>query len=344
MWQEYLLFLLRTVTIVVAIGLVVALVGGAIHRARSESSGEKGRLVAENLGERLKKRRQQLQEAVLPDRKAVRRWRKQRKTEEKAARKAGTQTSDGEEKRAWVLDFKGDMQASGTRGLAESVTALLGVAKAGDTVVVRLESPGGIVPGYGLAASQLARLRGQGLTVWACVDKIAASGGYMMACVADRIHAAPFAILGSIGVVAQLPNFNRLLKRNDIDIELHTAGEHKRTLTLFGENTKAGREHFREHLESVHQLFKQHVAESRPSLDVDSVADGDYWYGKEALEKGLVDELSTSEDVLLRLSESHQVMRVAYETPKPLTKKIGAGAAGILEQLVERFIERTRML
>lgn len=347
MWQEYLLFLLRTVTIVVAVAFVVMLIAAAASRARSGSSDEKGRIVTEDLGKRLERRRKQLQEAVLPDRKAVRRWRKQQKAAdkaEKAARKASAENQEGQQPKVWVLDFKGDIQASATKGLAESVTALLGVAKAGDTVLVRLESPGGLVPGYGLAASQLARIKSQGLTLWACVDKVAASGGYMMACVADRIHAAPFAIVGSIGVVAQVPNFNRLLKRNDIDIELHTAGDFKRTLTVFGENTKAGREKFREQLEATHQLFKQHVAEARPSLDIDAVAQGEYWYGHDALEKGLVDELTTSEDVLLRLSESHQLVRVAFEVPKPLAKKVSMGVAGILEQVFDRFVERTQPL
>lgn len=340
MWQEYLLFLLRTVTIVAATGLVIGLVAGAIGRAQKKP--DKGHIVVENLGELVRKRREKVQEALLADRKAVRRWRKQRKAEDKAERRR--KDAEQPERRAWVIDFKGDIQASEVRSLSESVTAVLGAAREGDTVLLRLESPGGTVPGYGLAASQLQRLRDGGLTLWACVDKVAASGGYMMACVADRIHAAPFAIVGSIGVVAQIPNVHRLLRKHDIDVEMHTAGEYKRTLTVLGENTKAGREKFREHLEGTHQLFKQHVAAARPTLDIDSVADGDHWYGHQAIEKGLVDELTTSDDVLLKLCADHQVLRVSYEVPKTLSRRLNLGVVSLLEMAFDRVLERIQPL
>lgn len=331
MWAEYGLFLLRTLTVLVAVALILMMVAGAAQRNRERP--RKGKIVTEDLGKRLDRIREQLKVAVLPDKKAIKQWRKQ----QKAARKASRQET---RKQAWVLDFKGDIQASQARALSESVSALLQVAESGDVVVVRLESPGGLVPGYGLAASQLQRLKAHGLTLWVSVDKVAASGGYMMACIADRIFAAPFAIVGSIGVVAQIPNLNRLLKKHDIDIEMHTAGEYKRTLTVLGENTRAGREKFREDLEVTHQLFKQHVSRARPQLDVDQVADGDHWYACDGIERGLVDELTTSEDLLLRLHADHRLTRVSYEVPKPMAKQLSAGVVDALEQGMERFLVR----
>ena len=108
----------------------------------------------------------------------------------------------------------------------------------------------------------------------ATFDKVAASGGYMMACIGDRILSAPFAVLGSIGVVAQIPNLHRLLKKHDVDYEVLTAGEYKRTLTVFGENTDKGRQKFQEDLELTHVLFKDFVSRYRPQLDIDQVLGG----------------------------------------------------------------------
>lgn len=335
MWADYLLFLLRVVTIVVAIGVIIGLVAAAV--GRNSGQGKKGRIETEDLSRRFERVKEQVQAAVTQDKKALKRWFKTRKQEQKDKKK----TQQGDAEHAYVLDFKGDIQASQVKALSNSVTAVLAVAKAGEKVVVRLESPGGVVHGYGLAASQLARLKAHGLTVWVTVDKVAASGGYMMAALADRIYAAPFAIVGSIGVVAQLPNIHRLLKKHDIDVELHTAGDFKRTLTVLGENTRSGREKFQQDLENTHLLFKQHVAKARPSLDVDSVSDGDFWYGQDALAKGLVDELATSEDVLLGLHNADcRLLRVGYSMPQPLAKRLGGGAVGFVETAFDRFMSR----
>lgn len=335
MAQEYGFFLLQWVTVLVGLALVVAIIIGGIQRARMQGEPE-GKLSIKDLSARLKRRRHQIERALLPDRKALRSWRKQQKQQQKDD-KAKPHT---EQARVWVIDFKGDIQASATAELTEVVSALLEVAKPGDTVLLRLESPGGVVPGYGLAAAQLLRLKDQKLRLWITVDKVAASGGYMMACVADRIYAAPFAVVGSIGVVAQLPNFNRLLKKNDIDVELHTAGEHKRSLTVFGENTKAGRAHFKQQLSAIHDLFKQHVARARPQLDIDQVADGNYWFGEHALTHGLVDELRTSDDVLRDLAKTHRVLQLSFVTPKTLQMKLAQGAAEGVLQLFDRLQTR----
>ncbi|MGR9994651.1 protease SohB [Escherichia coli] len=242
--------------------------------------------------------------------------------------------------RVWVLDFKGSMDAHEVNSLREEITAVLAAFKPQDQVVLRLESPGGMVHGYGLAASQLQRLRDKNIPLTVTVDKVAASGGYMMACVADKIVSAPFAIVGSIGVVAQMPNFNRFLKSKDIDIELHTAGQYKRTLTLLGENTEEGREKFREELNETHQLFKDFVKRMRPSLDIEQVATGEHWYGQQAVEKGLVDEINTSDEVILSLMEGREVVNVRYMQRKRLIDRFTGSAAESADRLLLRWWQR----
>jgi len=216
-----------------------------------------------------------------------------------------------------VLNFHGDLRAAAVASLREEVTAVLTAAQPEDEVMVRLESVGGLVHAYGLAAAQLLRIRDRRIKLTVAVDKVAASGGYLMACVADRIIAAPFAILGSIGVIAQLPNFNRLLKKHDIDYEQFMAGEFKRTVTLFGENTDKGRHKFQEEIEVTHTLFKEFVKSHRPQLDLDQVATGEYWYGTRALEHRLADELRTSDDYLLDASASADLYEVTFTGKKP---------------------------
>ncbi|VFP78659.1 Probable protease SohB [Candidatus Erwinia haradaeae] len=212
----------------------------------------------------------------------------------------------------YVLDFQGSLDAREVSSLRKEISAVLSVAKKGDEVLLRLESPGGLVHGYGLAAFQLQRLRNQSIPLTISVDKIATSGGYMMASVASHIIAAPFSLIGSIGVVAQIPNFNRLLKRNEIDIELHTAGKYKRTLTLFGENSEEGREKFRDDLNQTYLLFKQFVGEMRPKLNIETVSTGAHWYGSQALEQGLIDEIGTSDDFIINKMATHQILSVCY--------------------------------
>ena len=181
---------------------------------------------------------------------------------------------DPKKPNVFVLEFSGDIQASANKQFREEVTACLLVAQKSDQVVVKVESPGGMVHGYGLATSQLHRIREQGIPLVVCVDQIAASGGYMMACVANKILAAPFSIIGSIGVVGSLPNFNRILKKNDIDYLEVTAGKHKRTLTPFGEITDEGMKKYKEQIQDVYELFKKHIKSQREKVDMDQVATG----------------------------------------------------------------------
>lgn len=239
----------------------------------------------------------------------------------------------------FVLDFKGDIQASAVENLREEITLILATAKAGrDRIVVRLESPGGMVHGYGLAAAQLVRLRDAGFHLTICVDKVAASGGYMMACIANEIIAAPFAIVGSIGVVAQVPNFNRLLKEHNVDFELYTAGQYKRTVTMFGENTPEGKAKFEEELQQTHVLFKHFVEKYRPQLNIDKVATGEHWYGEDALDLNLVDKLQTSDEYLLALLPQHDVYVINTRKKATLGEKLGLQAAQMADSLIPTVI------
>nr|WP_202401439.1 MULTISPECIES: protease SohB [Citrobacter] len=340
MLSEYGLFLAKIVTVVVAIAVIVMLIVNAAQRKR-----QRGELRVTNLSEQYKEMKDDLATALM-DGHQQKLWhkaqKKKLKLEAKAAKakaKQGENAATGKP-RAWVLDFKGSMDAHEVSALREEVTAVLAAFKPQDQVVVRLESPGGVVHGYGLAASQLQRLRDKQIPLTVTVDKVAASGGYMMACVADKIVSAPFAIVGSIGVVAQIPNFNRFLKGKDIDIELHTAGQYKRTLTLLGENTEEGRQKFREDLNETHHLFKHFVQQMRPVLDIEQVATGEHWYGQQALEKGLVDEINTSDDVILRLMDGYEVFNVRFMQRKKLMDRFTGSAAESADRLLLRWWQR----
>lgn len=255
-----------------------------------------------------------------------------------AKEKKAKQKSD---ERIFVLDFKGDVQASAVAQLREEITLILSTAVADkDKVILRLESPGGLVHGYGLAAAQLQRLRDAGIHLTICVDKVAASGGYMMACLANHIISAPFAVLGSIGVVAQVPNFNRLLKEHHIDFEQFTAGEYKRTVTMFGENSDEAKAKFKEELQQTHQLFKHFVEKYRPQLDIAQVSTGEHWYGQDALDLKLVDELATSDDYILNLIEQHDVYLLHSRTKPTLGEKLGLQASQIAQQVVPTMLEQ----
>ncbi|MBV7577555.1 protease SohB [Escherichia fergusonii] len=339
--SEYGLFLAKIVTVVLAIAAIAAI----IVNVAQKNKRQRGELRITRLSEQYEEMKEELATALM-DAHQQKIWHKaQKKKHKQEAKLAKAKAKQGEtlssdKPRVWVLDFKGSMDAHEVTALREEITAVLAVYKPHDQVVVRLESPGGVVHGYGLAASQLQRLRDHNIPLTVTVDKVAASGGYMMACVADKIVSAPFAIVGSIGVVAQLPNFNRFLKSKDIDIELHTAGQYKRTLTLLGENTEEGREKFREELNETHLLFKDFVKRMRPSLDIDQVATGEHWYGQQALEKGLVDEINTSDDVILGLMNGREVVNVRYMQRKKLLDRFTGSAAESADRLLLRWWQR----
>ncbi|WP_299184589.1 protease SohB [uncultured Psychrobacter sp.] len=247
----------------------------------------------------------------------------------KKAKQALKDKAKGKNKgnQVFVLDFDGDIKATAVKHLREEISTLISTANEGDEVVVRLESPGGLVHGYGLAAAQLARLKDAGIKLTVCVDKVAASGGYMMACVADNIVAAPFAVIGSIGVVSQLPNFHKWLKNHDVDYEMFTAGDHKRTVTVFGENDDEDRAKYQEELEQTHELFKHFVNTYRPTLDLEKVATGEHWYGEDALQLNLVDKLQTSDSYLLELMDNSEIYALHSRQKPTLAEKLGLSQA-----------------
>jgi len=328
------MFLAKAVTIVVAIVAVIIVVLASTVKHKSD----KGELRITNLSEELEELKHGLKEELL-SKKQFKAYEKQLKADEKAKDKAADEACTG---KVFVIDFKGSIDAAEVASLREEISAIIAIAEKGDEVVVNVESGGGMVHGYGLASSQLDRLRQADIPLTVCVDKVAASGGYMMACVANKIYAAPFAIVGSIGVVAQLPNFNRLLKKHEIDYEQHTAGNFKRTLTVFGENSDEGRQKFQEELEETHVLFKAFVGKYRPELDLVKVATGEHWYGQQAIELGLVDAISTSDDVIMSLATERTVYKMRYQVRKKLADKIAHGASLSVNAIFNRLIEKNR--
>ncbi len=336
----YGLFLAKVITLVLAV-IALAIFGIGVGMRKSSPKGE---LKLTDLGESYRNKQRQMQQARMTEAERKiwqKEFNKQQKLESKQKKSEAKTGQKGLQKPClYVLDFKGSMDAHEVDSLREEISAILAVADAKDEVLLRLESPGGMVHGYGLAASQLGRLRQKGVRLTVVVDKVAASGGYMMACVADRIVAAPFAIIGSIGVVAQIPNIHKLLKKNDIDVELHTAGEYKRTLTFLGENTEQGRKKFQEDLNQTHELFKAFIHTHRPLLDVESVATGEYWYGTQAKEKGLIDEIGVSDDLLITQIDHCEVIGVSYTRRKRMVERFTGSAMEGIDKLLLRWWQR----
>ncbi len=318
---EYGMFLLKVATIVA--GLVVIIVVAAAAGRKVSHEG----LVVENLNEKYRSLGRVLRKSVL-SKTDLRKTQKEERREKKSRSR-----KDKSRPRGFVIDFKGDLKATAVPSLREEVSAVLDVATANDTVIVRLENHGGFVHEHGLAASQLARVRERDISLIVCVDKVAASGGYLMACVASTIYAAPFAILGSIGVLAQIPNFNRFLDERGVEFEQIMAGRYKRTVTMFGKNTDADRAKLTEELEDVHTLFKAAVSKYRPGLDLDKVATGEHWYGTRALTLGLADEIRTSDEVLVSAATERDLYHVKYEIKKPLQRRLMGSIDSALERL-----------
>ncbi len=317
--SEYGMFLLKAITLLIALIVIVRVIARSVGR---EPTPGEGVLRVKKLNREYQKLGDRIRSRILSkaERKALV---KARKAELKAEDR-GDAAPEKTPGRLYVLRFTGDIRASAVESLRQEVTAVLAVAEPGDEVLLRLDSGGGVVHSYGLAASQLDRLKQRDLRLTVAVDRVAASGGYMMACVADRILAAPFAVVGSIGVVATIPNLHRLLKKHDVDVELITAGEFKRTLTVVGENTDADREKFTEQIEEAHALFKDFVARYRPQLDMDKIATGEHWYGTRGAELGLVDEISTSDDFLFTATETRAVYEVHFEPRATVTNRLAS--------------------
>ena len=346
MWSEifigYGVFILEVITLL----LIVAAVVTTVISIKQKKHTQQGELVITDLSQAFEETGKALREFHLSEEelkaveKAEKKAEKMKAKALKAQRKKGEATEEEQKPTLYVLHFKGDIAASETMALREEISAIIQTAKSDDEVLLCLESPGGMVHGYGLAASQLARLKQHDIKLTVAVDKVAASGGYMMACVADKIVSAPFAIIGSIGVVAQVPNVHRLLKKHDVDVDVMTAGEYKRTVTILGENTEKGKQKFQQELDETHQLFKQFVAQYRPHLDVDRVATGEHWFGQQALRLNLVDEILTSDDVLLQAMKEKRVLGLRYTVKKPLLQRIGKQAEESADNLLLNLLKK----
>ena len=352
MWSDifvgYGVFILEVITLLLVVAAVVAMII-AMKQKKAHLHGE---LVITDLSKEFEENSKILSNFHLSEEELKEAEKAEKKAEKakakalKAQHKKGENTESERKPSLYVLHFKGDISASETAALREEISAIVQVAKPNDEVLLCLESPGGVVHGYGLAASQLMRLKQHNIKLTVAVDKVAASGGYMMACVADKIVSAPFAIIGSIGVVAQIPNIHRLLKKHDVDVDVMTAGEYKRTVTMLGENTEKGKQKFQQELEETHQLFKQFVSQNRPHLDVEQVATGEHWFGQQALNLNLVDEIMTSDDLLLQSMKEKQLIGVKYVVKKSLLQKVGKQAEESVDNIALRWLkknERTLM-
>ena len=339
-FSEYGLFFAKVATILIGFLIFFSI----LSQFKNGDPSSDGKIEVKSINDNFDAMQNEIRESIF-DKHQMKSYIKKIKEEEKKKNKISKENakkksnlSKTDKKNIFVLDFDGDMKASAVENLREEVSAILSMAKPADEVIVRLESPGGMVHSYGLASSQLARFRTAKIPLTICVDRVAASGGYMMACIANKIIASPFAVLGSIGVVASLPNFNKVLKKYDVDYELITAGEHKRTLTMLGENTEAGRKKFTQDIEDTHVLFKNFVSDYRPSLDVTSVATGETWYGKNALDNNLIDEISTSDEYIMKNIHESSIFHVKYTQKKTWQEKIGFSIESALERSIDKLL------
>lgn len=344
---EYGLFLAKTATLVVAFIVVIGTIVSASTRRRGLNVN-RGSIHVTRLNDELDDMRDAMKKAIHDKvvlKQEMKEEKKRDKQEEKARKRAakqGDKSAEEIKKRCYLLDFDGDIAASDVESLREEITAVLAMATDRDEVILRLESPGGMVHSYGLASSQLARIRAANIPLTICVDKVAASGGYMMACLANRLVAAPFAILGSIGVLVQLPNFNRLLRKHDVDYETITAGEYKSTLSTFGQITQRGREKVQEDIEEMHALFKAWVKQHRPVVDIDGIATGETWVGMQALERQMIDGIMTSDELIVRACDEADVYSVRYEIRQTLGDRLGVAVHKGLDRSVLALLRRVR--
>jgi serine protease SohB len=318
---DYGLFFAKTITLIILLVVMLAVIFSLAARGQHAN-----RLQIKNVTRRYAETKEHVQREVLS--------KKEFKKIQKAQKKAAKDEQEQSRKRVFVLRFVGNIKASATKYLRDEVSAILSVADKSDEVVLCLENAGGLVHEHGFAASQLTRFKQHELGLTIVVDKVAASGGYMMACVADKVVAAPFSVIGSIGVIAQMPNFSRLLDKNGIDFEMIKAGENKRTITMFGKNTDEDRVKFTEQIEDTHELFKDFIHEQRASVDLAKVATGEHWYGRRALELNLVDELMTSDDYLWQLSATADIYEVSHIVPKSLSEKVMGSAQLVIDRVL----------
>jgi serine protease SohB len=338
-FADYGLFLAQTVTVIAFLGFLLMAAVSVGQRIKSDE--RQGHIEVESLNDKYRQMSDVMQSNILSEtayKKIIKLEKKDKKLQLKSEKsKLKFDNPEREKPIIFVVDFDGDIRASAGEALAEQITAILTQATLKDEVLVRLESSGGMVHSYGFTSSQLQRVRDKGISLTVCVDKVAASGGYMMACIATKLLAAPFAVIGSIGVVAQIPNFNRLLKKHDVDYEVLTAGEFKRTMTVLGENTEKGRQKFQQDIQETHNLFKAFVSEHRQKLDIDDVATGEVWFGQKALEKKLVDAIQTSDDYLFQHHPESDIYKIKWVEKRSFSERFGIFFGAALERVLLRF-------
>ena len=320
--SNYGLFLLKTITIVISIIVVISVI------VNSKKSTTTGSLEVQSINKDLDSLEEGIKKSILS------------KKEYKKFAKSKKKNSKKSNKKLFVIDFKGNIKASEIISLRREISGILLSYNKGDEVLLRLENSGGTVHEHGLAASQLKRIRDKNIPLTICVDKVAASGGYMMACVANKIVASPFAIIGSIGVIAQVPNFNRLLKNKGVDFEQQTAGDYKRTVTMFGKNTDKDRKKLKEQLEDIHILFKDFIKKNRKNLDVDKVSTGEYWYGKDALDLKLIDKILTSDEYIISLKDSFQIIQIKYKPAKSISDKLSKLSSNLYSKFFQKIEQK----
>ena len=320
--SNYGLFLLKTITIVVSIIIIISVI------VNSKKNTTEGSLEVQSINKDL----DSLEEGIKKNILSKQEFKKFVKSKKKNSKKLSN--------KIFVIDFKGNIKASEIISLRREISGILLSFKKGDEVLLRLENSGGTVHEHGLAASQLKRIRDKNIPLTICVDKVAASGGYMMACVANKIVASPFAIIGSIGVIAQVPNFNKLLKNKGVDFEQQTAGNYKRTVTMFGKNTDKDRKKLKEQLEDIHSLFKEFIKDNRRNLDVEKVSTGEYWYGKDALKLKLIDKILTSDEYIISMKDRFEIVRIKYKPAKSISDKLSKLSTNISSKLFQKFEQK----
>lgn len=347
------MFLAKAATIVIAIVVTAALV--AASGGRGKKSAKKGSLKVTQVNDHLDEMRDTLREGILDaeelkllDKSEKKQHKAEAKEKKALLKKNAKKSSDSDDvepierkRRVFVLNFIGNIAADAVEGLREEITAILTLAEEGDEVILKLESPGGMVHAYGLASSQLLRIKNKNIPLTICVDKVAASGGYMMGCLADKLVAAPFAIIGSIGVLVQLPNFHKVLKKYDVDYEIISAGEFKRTLTTFGEITQKGKDKVQEDVETIHEIFKTWVKDHRPSVDINKIATGETWVAMQAKERYMVDEIRTSDECIIEACSNADVYEIEYVFKQSIQDKLGSAFEGSINRVVARWFEKS---
>ncbi|HAJ74997.1 MAG TPA: protease SohB [Gammaproteobacteria bacterium] len=345
---EYGMFLAKAATIALAVIVVITAISSAGQKKKK--TGKKGSIKVTQLNDHIDEMREELRQTVLDkdhlklvhkdEKKKHKAEHKEKKQQLKKEKHGDSAEDEARKKRVYVLNFKGNIAAEAVASLREEITAILSLAEKSDEVLLRLESPGGMVHAYGLASSQLLRIKNQKIPLTICVDKVAASGGYMMACLADKLVAAPFAIIGSIGVLVQLPNFHRVLKKHDVDFEMISAGEYKRTLTTFGEITQKGRDKVQEDVETIHGIFKSWVKDHRPSIEIEKIATGETWVGVQAKERYMVDEIKTSDECIVEACDSAEVFEVEYEFRKSIQDRLGHVMEATTDKLFSKWFTK----